>query len=378
MNVREINSVQELTSLQQVWSDLLARTPQACFFQSLDWLQTYWKHFGETQKLRILVIEEEEEVNGILPLVVRQEWTKVGPLNYLTYPLDYWGSFYGPIGADPDQTLKAGLEYLKKVGIDADVLELRWISDELSESDRVEHLLKSAQFSPLRSDLDSTSVVNFSGTWEDYLASRTSKWRNNYRRWIRQLNELGEVKHVRYRPVAGDDTARCEEYYEECLRIASASWQGESSTGTTLTHDVVAPFLKEMHQVAARCGGLDLNLLYLEERAVAFAYNYYYAGHVYGLRIGYDPTVKCKGAGNLLYAKMIEDSFQRGDWRHDLGPRHLQCKRAIVTDLMPVYRMSCYKMGSVRQQLLRLKRQWDGRGAEPVGEDAPAELEVHA
>jgi len=170
----------------------------------------------------------------------------------------------------------------------------------------------------------------------------------------------------------------CEQYYEECLRIAAASWQGESSTGTTLTHDVVAPFLKEMHQVAARCGGLDLNLLYLEGRAIAFAYNYFYAGHVYGLRIGYDQTIKCKGAGNLLYAKMIEDSFQRGDWQHDLGPRHMQCKRAIVTDVMPVFRISCYKAGSVRQQLLRLKRQWDGRGAEPVGEDVPVGLEVHA
>jgi len=166
MNIREINDAEELDSLQEVWNELLAQTPQANFFQTLDWLQTYWKHFGEAQRLRILVIEEEGEACGILPLVVKQEWTKVGPLNYLTYPLDYWGSFYGPIGPDPDRVLAAGLEYLSNVGLDADVLELRWISDELCENDRVEHLLNSAQFSPVRSDLDSTSVINFSGiTW---------------------------------------------------------------------------------------------------------------------------------------------------------------------------------------------------------------------
>ena len=274
--------------------------------------------------------------------------------------------------------MTSGLEYLNRMGLDADVLELRWISDELCESDRVEHLLKSAQHCPVRSNFASTSVVNFSSTWEDYLASRTSKWRNNYRRWIRQLNELGEVEHFRYRPAADEHAGPGWEYFEECLRIASASWQGSSSTGTTLTHDVVAPFLKDVHEAAARCGGLDLNLLYLNGRAVAFAYNYYFQGHVFGLRIGYDPSVPCKGAGNLLYAKMIEDSFQRGDWRQDLGPGHLQCKRAIVTEVMPVYRMSCYKAGSIRQQLLRMKRQWDGRSAEPAGEESSAHAKAHA
>ena len=62
MNIREINHVDELTSLQEVWSELLSRTPQANFFQTLDWLLTYWKHFGATQRLRILVVEEGGEV----------------------------------------------------------------------------------------------------------------------------------------------------------------------------------------------------------------------------------------------------------------------------------------------------------------------------
>jgi len=46
MNIREINDVDELASLKDVWRELHSKTPQGNFFQSLDWLLTYWKHFG--------------------------------------------------------------------------------------------------------------------------------------------------------------------------------------------------------------------------------------------------------------------------------------------------------------------------------------------
>ena len=202
-------------------------------------------------------------------------------------------------------------------------------------------------------------MINFVGSWEDYLATRKSKWRNNYRRWQRQSGKLGELTHVRFRPEAGENTDPRWDYYDECLRIASTSWQGSSLTGTTLTHDKVAPFLREAHLTAVRRGCADLNLLCLNGRAVAFAYNYVFDGHVFGLRIGYDPTIKCKGAGNLLYTMLIEDSFRRGDWRYDLGPRHIDCKRGLLTDVMPIYRLSCGDTWSVRQQLLIWKRRWD-------------------
>lgn len=366
MNVREINNINDLAFMRGEWDDLLRRTPQANFFQSFAWLAAYWRHFGEKQRLRVLIVESQGEVRGILPLVVRQERTRVGTLKYLTYPLDHWGSFYGPIGPFPDEVLAEGLDYLKTVGAEADVLELRWLSGEFSECDRTERLLQSVGYSPQRSALDSTAIIDTSGTWEDYLASRTSKWRNNYRRWKRQADKQGEVRYFRFRPEASADGDLGWEYYEECLRIASASWQGSSQTGTTLTHPEVADFLRDVHEVAARSGCLDLNILYFDDRAIAFAYNYVYEGHVYGLRVGFDPTTKCKAAGNLLYALAIEDSFCRDDWRYDLGPRHLDCKRSLLTDVLPIFRLSCYKSWSLRQQLMRLKRQWEARAEESV------------
>jgi CelD/BcsL family acetyltransferase involved in cellulose biosynthesis len=361
MSVREINQIDELASLRESWRALLSATPGASFFQSLEWLEVYWRHFGGDQRLRVLVIEEGDEVTGILPLVVRPEMTRVGRLHFLTYPLDHWGSFYGPIGAAHSEILAAGLEYLNSTGIEADMFELRWLGNDPEECDTVEQLLSSTGHAPLRSEYEPTAIIDLSETWDDYLAARKSKWRSNLRRSQRLLGELGEITYVRHRPEACEDNDPRWDYFDECLRIASASWQGSSTTGTTLSHEDVAPFLRDAHVAAVRSGCVDMNLLCLNDKPIAFAYNYLYQGYVYGLRLGYDPNIECKGAGSVLTAMAIEDSFHRGDWRYDLGPRHLDCKRQLVTHVLPIYRLSSSKSWSVRQKLLLWKRRWDTR-----------------
>lgn len=47
-----------------------------------------------------------------------------------------------------------------------------------------------------------------------------------------------------------------------------------------------------MPRASARPGGLDLSLLLGGGEPAAFAYNYHYAGGVYGLRMGHSAAVK--------------------------------------------------------------------------------------
>ena len=356
--VWEVNDVAELGRYRSAWESLLAQTTDATFFQSLDWLEVYWEHSGGDQRLRVLVVAEGNEPTGILPLVVRTERTRIGSLRFLTYPLDYWGSFYGPIGPFPDKTLKAGLRYLRRRRRDWDVLELRWLPDDDTDPSRTGAILKSLGLRPCRTLVDQTAVIRLEGTWEDYLAKRTSKWRNNYRRWQRRLQEQGRLDYLRYRPrgaAHGDGDPRWD-LYDACIEVAQKSWQGSSRDGTTLSHDSVSSFLKDVHAAAARVGALDLNLLLLDGAPFAFIYNYHYRGHLFGLRVGHDKARARDGAGNLLYARTIEDSFRRGDRLYDLGPGSLDCKRYFQTEIRPIFRCSHFPRLTVRPQLLRLKR----------------------
>jgi CelD/BcsL family acetyltransferase involved in cellulose biosynthesis len=368
MEVREFDHPDQLRPYASAWKGLLEQTPGATFFQSLHWLEVYWKHYGAAQRLVVLMTFERGEPAGILPLVVRRERTRLGSLKFLTYPLDYWGSFYGPIGPRPQETLEHGLEYLRSRRRDWDLLELRWVGGRPEELEESEAVLGRQHFAHERTTLDTTGIISLSGSWEDFLAARSSKWRNNLRRWERRLTEQGEVTFLRHRTDENETDPRWD-LYEACLAIAQASWQGASTDGTTLSHASVQPFLKDVHEAAARDGGVDLNLLLFNGRPFAFAYNYHFRGNVFGLRVGYDASVSRDGVGNVLYARAIEDSFRRGDWRYDMGPGSLERKRYFVDEAAPIYRLSCFQPYSVRQQLLRWKRRWDKQPDKQAGAD---------
>ena len=318
-NVVEINRVEDLEALRLTWHALLAQTDGASFFHTLDWLQANWRCDGEKQRLRVLLVTANNGPIGILPLTVVRERTRLGRVRVLTYPLQDWGSFFGPIGPNPTATLSLAMQYLHRTHRDWDMLDLRWVNRD--ERDRLRSLwaMERAGFTVRESVWKTTALVDLSGGWDDYWASRESKFRNNVGRCMRRLNELGEVDHVRYRPagqLANDDDPRWD-LYDACVEIAEESWQGSSTTGTTLSHAQVRAFLRETHALAAKSGMLDLNLLTVDEKPVAFSYNYHCQGEVLGLRTGYASAMGKWGVGTVLLATVLD--------RINFNPLYVYC-----------------------------------------------------
>lgn len=374
-SVLEINDVDCLSSHRLLWNHLLSQTRGATFFHSLDWLQTYWRHCGGRQRLRVLVVSSGSEIVGILPLAVRTEPTRVGPVRVLGYPLDDWGTFYGPIGPNPTATLAAGLAHIHQTRRDWDLLDLRNVDASGYDRGRTPHAMRHAGFHPHESAWAHGAVIEIRGSWEEYWQSRTKKLRHNVRRCRQRLLERGELAYRRYRPAGkarGDGDPRWD-LYHDCLKVAQASWQGAATDGTTLCHGKVCEFLRELHGVAASAGTVDLNLLVLDGEPIAFAYNYHYDGHISGLRMGFDPRYSDCGPGTVLQAMILEDSFRRGDRLYDFGVGSLDHKCRWQTSEVTTYRYTHFPVAAARANLLRLKR-WlagkaQGAGSEVLSAD---------
>jgi CelD/BcsL family acetyltransferase involved in cellulose biosynthesis len=385
-SVVEINDVAQLGELRDAWRRLLAQTPGGTFFQSLEWLETYWKHYAADQRLRVLLVKSVGELVGILPLVERSEKRRIGSMRFLTYPLDHWGSFYGPIGPRPEPVLLHGMQHIRRTKRAWDAVDLRFVDADGHDGGAAERALRAAGMTPFVSNYETTTLVDLPPTWDEFLTKQTSKWRNNYRRWVRKVEECGELSYARHRPRGtaehGDDDPRFD-LYDACEDVARRSWQEHSETGTTLSSESIRPFLRDLHAVASRFGAADVNLLYLDGRAAAFAYNYHYRGGVFGLRIGFDADAASDGLGNLMYLNALRDSIERGDRLYDLGPGSLECKRYLGTRVQQTYRLSYYRRTSARGQFVRIKnavQRWKQgtRSAPPiatrsVSEGSPSE-----
>jgi len=363
IQVEEINDLRELSGLRLLWNSLLPQTPNATFFQSLDWLEVYWKHFGGRDRLRVLVVSSDARPVGILPLVVRNESTRLGRMRVLTYPLHDWGTFYGPIGPNPTATLTAGLRHVRQTRRDWDLLDLRWVDLDGCDRGRTEAALRRTGFEPRKQAWDQAATIELPDTWDEYWQSRTTKWRRNVRRLIRRMAERGKICFLRYRPCGateGDVDPRWD-LYDTCVELAQLSWQGSSINGTTLSHPQVRDYLRDTHAAAARSGSVDLNVLRLGGRPIAFVYCYRYDGRVYGLRRGFDPEFSTFGPGEVLMRMMLQDGIARGDTFYDLGVGSLDAKRRWQTSLATSYRFTHFPACGARAQLMRMRRWMQNR-----------------
>jgi CelD/BcsL family acetyltransferase involved in cellulose biosynthesis len=350
--VRELNDPRSLDALAPRWQELLEATPGASFFQSLDWLQVYWKHFGAGKRLRVLVVSEDDQVQGILPLVVRRS-RRFEPFRVLTYPLDGWGNFFGPLGAEPWAVLAAGLRHVRETKRDWHFLELDWVDERAGEE--TASALATSRFPAVQCTRMTNAMVDLSGfeTWNDYAASQSSKWRGNLRQSEKKLASRGKVTYARYRgDVRGADPRW--DLYATCETISRASWQHSSRQGTMLTKGSTRDFYRDSHETAADFGAVDINLLYVDGRPAAFTYGYHWQGCVIGLKTAFDPAVSQEGAGRVIQARQIADSLARGDRLYELGEL-VPWKQTWATELRV---SNCYTHFPLRlpAQLVRAKR----------------------
>ena len=343
-DVLEIRSIADLAPFRADWNRLLSQTPDADYFQTLDWLEVYWRHLAGDQQLRVLLHLEADELVGIVPLVIRNESTKVGPLRVLTPPLDDWGSFHGPLGADRAGLLATAMRYVQSSAREWDVIDLRWVNASSEPNGWLREAVQAAGMKTYRRPRTVIPIARLDGNWQTYWASRSKSTRSNLKRYERKVEKLGEVQHFRFRPTAidlalaqGANVDPRWELYQACEQLAALSWQGSSTTGTTLSHDAVRAHLRDQHQQAVRAGGVDINLLRVNGRDVAFQYNYHFGGRVSNLRHGFDPEFAKLGVGKVLMMKVLRDSCERGDAVYDFLPRHVEAKRRFATDIVPCH-----------------------------------------
>jgi CelD/BcsL family acetyltransferase involved in cellulose biosynthesis len=355
----EINDMQVLAQHRLAWRALHNETPRASFFQTFEWLDAYWKHFGEGQRLRVFAVRAAGKPLGFVPLVERSERGAFGALRVLTYPLDAWGSVYGPIGQSPTATLLLAFKAVAAERRTWDVFEPRWVAADSSDHGRTERAMRMAGLPATRQASSETSIVDCEAlpSWGAYLASRSAKVRHEIGRRGRQLEAAARVEVIRHRPepwAHGDGDPRWD-LYDACVSISDRSWQASSPDGNTLGTARVRAFLRDAHAAASRLGMVDMSLLTVDGEPVAFYYAYFCRGEVIGLRMGYDPAAP-KGVGAVLLDRVLEDSFARGDRRVELGCRADAYKARLRTGVESTVRWTHVPTTAVRPRIVSAAR----------------------
>ena len=76
LKITEINDLNLFLNLKSEWNGVLRRSKDDSIFLTWEWLSTYWKYFGKERKLRILLMEDKNQIIAIAPL--RQQRVNFG------------------------------------------------------------------------------------------------------------------------------------------------------------------------------------------------------------------------------------------------------------------------------------------------------------
>ena len=320
-SVFEINDLATLAELQLLWNELLAKSPRPAFCQTFDWLQLYWDHFGDRQRLRAFCCERDGETIGLAVLVEQEHAGR----QELTLP-SVGSETLEPIGASWPASWSAIGDHLRAELTRKQLLDLRGLHD---PHDGALSALRAAGIPARAQSWNETSGLRLDGEFAKYWSQVSSALRNLVEHGEQQLAAFGPTNFVRFRPHATEQTPPQfpDELYQDCLNIALNDEQELSRADSLLNAPERHLFLRDLLPWAWQHAAADLCLLLVGSRPVAFRFHTLMLGHLRTVWMGVDAEFRKLPLATLLLHRTLRDSSQRGDVELDLGATHADVTR---------------------------------------------------
>lgn len=319
--VFEIHDLATLAELQPLWSELLRQTPRPAFCQTFEWLQLYWTHFGERQRLRVFCVERDGDTVGLTVFVEQQSHGRCE----LTLP-SVGSETLWPIGTNSYWSWLAVGNHLQAELSRKHVLDLRGLPDPH------DHTLAALNATglPVRSQRwTGTSLLRLNGDYANFWSQVSPSLRNLVELGEQRLASLGPTNFVRFRPQATHRTIPQfpDELYQDCLSIALNDEKQLARADSVLNAPERHLFLRDLLPWAWQHAAADLCLLLVGSRPVAFRFHTLSLGHLRTVWTGVDAEFRQLPLATLLLHRTLRDSTQRGDVELDLGPTHADVAR---------------------------------------------------
>lgn len=301
INIRRISRTEEFQSMKDDWNNLLTQNHIQSAFLTWEWLFSWWKIYGEGKELWIIAAYEKEELVGALPLIL--SGAKKRSFLRVLRPLggnqaDVSGSL---LKNKSEAVLLALSQYLLSNAQSWDVLEL---SNLFIHGCPVLSLIKSKfhEAGMVSKKLDADHLyMRLNGTWDEYLAGLSRKFRKNLRRATRSADKKGIVSLDHF---SGEKATW--QVFEKVIEINQ-----HSNYPILYGSQNEQNFHKELFKYTTDKGILNFFFLSINQTLLAYEYGFLYNGRYEAWRAGYDTRFDPKiSIGKLLFRMVVEKAFQ--------------------------------------------------------------------
>ena len=300
--VHEITSPEALEGLAGEWAALVARSRDRHLSVTSPWVRAWWRSFGGGAALRVLAVRDGSRLVGLAPFLSRRETASGVPcrvVRFLSNRFVPWCDFLVDADVPRPAVLRAVFEHLDRRPGRPDLVSLRNVPGDSGTIDALGAATAGNALAVVLVNPRRSPIVPIEGTWEDYLASFSSRSRKSIARAFRTHEEEG----LRFEEVRGGP--RSAEVLERGLELESAGWKGEN--GSAILDDPrVAGFHRDLGQLPGACQ----YALWRGDALIAWDFCVYEDGVCYALKTAYDEGHSKLAPGMLIQLLELRALFE--------------------------------------------------------------------
>jgi CelD/BcsL family acetyltransferase involved in cellulose biosynthesis len=307
MEIIETHTLEALAALRDEWEALLVRCERATIFQSWEWNEAWWRHFGAGKRLRLVQVREQGRLIGLAPLCLSRApalpWRRLVFLG--TGVSDYLDLLVPTARArDVSTAIVHYLTTSRRYDL-VDLHDLRptallqeavvqsapnaWAGHELS--------LEAQEPCP---------YLRLPSTWDEYFKRLSKNTRHHLPRCQRAFSRAFE--QVEMRMASGEETA---EAMTALFDLHQRRWKTRHQSGHLGGGDIQAFHRRVSEQFLAR-GWLRLYIARADGIIVGVEYAFCFQQRYYFYLNGFDPELSRYSLGSLLMVEAIRQAIAEG------------------------------------------------------------------
>jgi CelD/BcsL family acetyltransferase involved in cellulose biosynthesis len=308
--IRIISESNEFESLSEVWDSLLRKSKDDNpIYLTHEWLLTWWKHFGESKKLNVLLIEKEGQTIGIVPLM-RTEY-RIGLIKI--HALETIGSLncnhIGLIASgSSEEAVSAFLTYLEEEFAKGELLlRLTWIRDDSRFLDLLRRRNSLSTNSLVMQEKVKTLApyITLPATWDGYFRSLRSNRRHTLRRILRSLEKAHTVE---FRDCTKDNL---ENTLSRFIDLHEKRWQSANVSGV-FSDPKMEGFYRDIATQFVKKGWLHFSCLIVDSEVASAEYAFIYNQKFYCAITARDIRYSDYGVGHIHQMFLIKYAIEKG------------------------------------------------------------------
>lgn len=298
MKVVAIREPAGITVSRDVWRTLQARCPDLTPFQTWEWNEAWWRHFGARKHLLLLIFHANEQPVGIAPLYISRHLGT--PLRRLAWVGTGQSDYLGPVVLPGHASEVAGVLWQT-----LQAHQTCWDIADLQQIRADSPLLADSQLPPtaILLPMEPCPYLPLPDSWSVLTAHLGKKMRSN----------LGYYERLLYRTFPDTrmflaDASTLEEGMDAFFALHQSRWNARWLPGVLRSRRVQA-FHREIATRFLANGWLRLHLLQADGNLRAALYCYALGKRTYYYLGGFAPEYARYSPGTLLTAQAIRNAI---------------------------------------------------------------------